>query len=57
VTPMEAFMVVVHEESKHKLMTPIKVKEGAVAAVATPRNTQLALIERMCDYCHKKCHI
>jgi hypothetical protein len=57
VNPMEAFMVVVHEKSKQKLMTPIIVKEGAVAVVATPKNTQPAPIERVCDYCHKKDHI
>jgi hypothetical protein len=57
VTPIEAFMVVVHEESRQKLMTPTTVKEGAIAAVATPRNTQLTPIERMCNYCHKKDHI
>jgi hypothetical protein len=57
VTPMEAFMVVVHEESRQKLMTPTIVKEGAVATVATPRNIQSTPVERMCDYCHKKGHI
>jgi hypothetical protein len=57
VSPMEAFMAVVHEESRQKLMTPTIVKEGAVAAVATAKNAQPASIERMCDYCHKKGHI
>jgi uncharacterized membrane protein len=51
---MEAFMTVVHEESRQKLMTPTIVKEGAVAAVTTPKNIQSTPVERMCDYCHKK---
>jgi hypothetical protein len=56
VTPMEAFMVVVHEESRQKLMAPTIVK-GAVAAVVIAKNAQPTPIERMCDYCHKKGHI
>jgi hypothetical protein len=57
VTPMEAFMAMIYEKSRQKLMIPTIIKEEEVAAIATPRNTQLASIKGMCDYYHKKGYI
>jgi hypothetical protein len=57
VTLMKAFMAMIYEKSRQKLMIPTTIKEEEVAAIATPRNTQLAPIKGMCDYYHKKGYI